>query len=87
MDLLCNVCLQLGGVSAAAALHAGKHVICDKPMALNGEEAEQMLEAARQRPDQVCSPCHRLPYALPPMVASTICFRHVVSKLHLQHLP
>lgn len=37
----------------AAALEAGKHVICDKPMALNGHEAEQMLEAARQHPDQV----------------------------------
>lgn len=39
----------------AAALEAGKHVICDKPMALNGQEAEQMLEAARQHPDQVQS--------------------------------
>ena len=37
----------------AAALEAGKHVVCDKPMALNGQEAEQMLEAARQHPDQV----------------------------------
>ena len=37
----------------AAALEAGKHVICDKPMALNGQEAEQMLEAARQHPHQV----------------------------------
>ena len=41
----------------AAALEAGKHVICDKPMALNGQEAEQMLDAARKHPDQV----HRTP--------------------------
>ena len=39
----------------AAALEAGKHVICDKPMALNGQQAEQMMEAARLHPDQVQS--------------------------------
>jgi len=39
-------------VHAAAALEAGKHVICDKPMAMNGQEAEQMVEAAKQHPDQ-----------------------------------
>ncbi|GAB5079038.1 Gfo/Idh/MocA family protein [Arthrobacter sp. AD-310] len=30
-----------------AALQAGKHVLCEKPFAMNAEEAEQMLEAAR----------------------------------------
>ena len=47
---LVEVCSYL---ICAAALEAGKHVICDKPMALNGQEAEQMLEAARQHPGQV----------------------------------
>lgn len=31
-----------------AALQAGKHVLCEKPMALNGEEAKQMVDAAEQ---------------------------------------
>ena len=28
------------------ALHAGKHVMCEKPMAINYEEAKKMLDAA-----------------------------------------
>ena len=38
---------------AAGALQAGKHVVVDKPMALNAQEGLRMLEAARQHPDQV----------------------------------
>jgi len=33
---------------AIAALRAGAHVLCEKPMATNAQEAEQMLQAARQ---------------------------------------
>lgn len=30
------------------ALHAGKHVMCEKPMAINYEEAQKMLKAAKE---------------------------------------
>lgn len=30
------------------ALHAGKHVMCEKPMAINSKEAQKMVDAARE---------------------------------------
>ena len=30
------------------ALDAGKHVMCEKPMAINTEEAQKMIDAARE---------------------------------------
>ena len=33
---------------AIACFEAGKHVVCEKPMAMNASEGEQMLEAARK---------------------------------------
>ncbi|WP_261806726.1 Gfo/Idh/MocA family protein [Lapidilactobacillus luobeiensis] len=38
----------LHGQMAIAALRAGKHVICEKPMALSVEEAKQVLAVSRQ---------------------------------------
>jgi predicted dehydrogenase len=32
-----------------AALNAGKHVLCEKPMAMNAEEAREMMELAREK--------------------------------------
>jgi predicted dehydrogenase len=45
---------------AVAALQAGKHVICEKPMALNVGEAEAMFAAAQAAPGQLAIIDHEL---------------------------
>jgi predicted dehydrogenase len=45
---------------AIAALEAGKHVIAEKPTAMNAPEAEEMLDAAESRPHQVALVDHEL---------------------------
>jgi predicted dehydrogenase len=45
---------------AIRALKAGKHVLCDKPTALNKEEASQMLACAQQHPQLLSLIDHEL---------------------------
>jgi predicted dehydrogenase len=45
---------------ATSALDAGKHVLCEKPTALNAGEADQLLAAALKRPDQISLIDHEL---------------------------
>lgn len=45
---------------AIAALEAGKHVLCEKPMALDGFEASLMVAAAERRPERLAWIDHEL---------------------------
>lgn len=47
---------------AVAALEAGKHVLCEKPTALDAAEARRMLEASERRPQQIAWIDHELRY-------------------------
>jgi predicted dehydrogenase len=45
---------------ATSALNAGKHVLCEKPTALNADQADQLLTAAWKHPDQISLIDHEL---------------------------
>jgi len=45
---------------ATSALDAGKHVLCEKPTALNADEAEQLVAAGRKHPHQISLIDHEL---------------------------
>jgi len=45
---------------AIAALDAGKHVLCEKPTALNADEARQLVDAARRHPERIAIIDHEL---------------------------
>ncbi len=45
---------------AIAVLEAGKHLLCEKPLALNLQEAQEMLAVANKRPEQLALVDHEL---------------------------
>lgn len=63
-----------------AALDAGKHVICEKPFALNVEEAEELVAAARNA-GTACGVAHEFRF-----VPQRIALRELVANGHLEPL-
>ncbi len=45
---------------AIAVLEAGKHVLCEKPTALNADEARDLVAAAKRHPEQIAIIDHEL---------------------------
>ena len=45
---------------ATAVLDAGKHCLCEKPTALNADEAQQLVDAAKRHPNQIAIIDHEL---------------------------
>jgi predicted dehydrogenase len=45
---------------AIAVLEAGKHCLCEKPTALNADEARELVDAAKRHPDQIAIIDHEL---------------------------
>lgn len=56
---------EISSVSPYSNSKAGKHVLCDKPFAMNVKEAEAMVAEARARPRQLALVDHELRYLLP----------------------
>ncbi|HWS70782.1 MAG TPA: Gfo/Idh/MocA family oxidoreductase, partial [Thermoanaerobaculia bacterium] len=54
---------------ATAALDAGKHVLCEKPTALDASEAQRLVDAARAHPDRIALIDHELRF-LPSFLAA-----------------
>lgn len=89
-DLLGNVALDGAIVSSpnhlhkehvVAALEAGCHVLCEKPMAMNSKEAREMIETAQRR-KKCLMLAHNLRFMRHTRLAEKICSRGYLGKIY-----
>src|SRR5205823_6594747 len=66
---------------AIAALEAGKHVLCEKPMAIDAFEAAQMVAATEQHRDSVAWVDHELRYEPNRRRARELIRSHAIAEL------
>jgi predicted dehydrogenase len=51
---------RLHAAMARAALDAGKHVMCEKPLAMTAAESAELVALARQHPEQAAGVCYNV---------------------------
>ena len=82
LDAVC-ICLphRLHASAAVAALNAGKHVLCEKPMACRLEDAESMLRAAGEN-NRVLSVAYQHRFSAPARKLKSLCEQGVFGRLY-----
>jgi predicted dehydrogenase len=65
-----------------AALEAGKHVLCEKPTAVNADEARRMRDAARKRSNQTAMIGHEFRWAPQRAYVKELLDQGYIGKLH-----
>ena len=82
LDAVC-ICLphRLHAPAAVAALNAGKHVLCEKPMACRLEDAERMLRAAEEN-GRVLSVAYQHRFSEPARKLKSLCEQSVFGRLY-----
>jgi len=84
IDLVYNALPPSGHMPwSVAALGAGKHVLCEKPFAMNAAEAERMVDAARQTGRHLIEAFH---YRFHPLFARVLDIVHAGAIGPLRHI-
>jgi len=64
-----------------AALQAGKHVLCEKPLVLNGQEATEMAHLAEKYPDKLTLVDHELRFVPARLKAKELLEQRIIGRV------